>query len=164
MSFFDIVKGLYKTTKKDVLHLIRKKKVEVNPDVFINPVKYAKPLSIEIIVADPKFSRKGVEFYKKKIKRDEKIEPIIVVKHPRKNLYAVLDGHHRYYAQRELGIKYVDSALAGDYSSVIFYLTKYGYFQPSSQVTEQIRQPMKELHKNLKEFLEKFVAENNILE
>lgn len=158
MGFFDTVMVLFKKTEKDILHIILKRKgnVEFNPDLFINPAKYARPLATKKIVADQKISREGVDFYKQKIRNKEKIDPIIVVKHPRKEAYAVLDGHHRYYAYQELGAKNVSSAVAGDYSSVIFYLTEHGYFQPNSQVTDSLRQPAKEFHQNLKEFLDKF--------
>ena len=132
-------------------------KSEINTDVFIHPAKYALRLPIEKIVADSKVSRRGIEFYKKKIAANEPVNPLIVVKHPRKDLYAVLDGHHRYFAYLELGIKEIDCALAGDYSSVIFYLTEHGYFQPSPQFTEGIRQPAIRLHEDLKLFLNNFV-------
>ena len=108
-------------------------------------------------MADSKVSRKGIEFYKQKIAANQPVNPLIVVKHPRKDLYAVLDGHHRYCAYLELGKKEIDCALAGDYSSVIFYLTEHGYFQPSTQITEGIRQPAIKLHENLKQFLNNFV-------
>src|SRR4030042_7013479 len=87
---------------------------EINIDVFQNPEKYLVRVPIDEIVADTKVSREGVEGYKQKIKRGEKIAPIIVVKHPSIEKYAVLDGHHRYYAFQELGKKDVDCALAGD--------------------------------------------------
>jgi hypothetical protein len=161
MGFFEIVKGLLKSSKNDILDLVEKKRIEFNPDVFVNPAKYTRPLATKKIIADKKFSRQGVDFYKQKITKKEKVNPIIVVKHPRKKIYAVLDGHHRYYAYRELRVKYINSALAGNYSSVIFYLTEHGYFQPSSQVTDHLRQPIKEFNQNLKEFLNKFVTEEN---
>jgi hypothetical protein len=130
---------------------------QINADVFVNPDKYAVCLPIEKIVADSKVSRKGIEIYKKEIQENQKINPIIVVKHPRKDLYAVLDGHHRYYAYLELNKKEVDCAIAGDYSSVIFYLTQHGYFQPSPEFTEGVRQPVIQLHQNLKQFLTNFL-------
>lgn len=68
----------------------------------------------------------------------------------------VLDGHHRYYAYRELGSKEIDCALAGDYSCVVFYLTQHGYFQPRAEFTEGVRQPAVRLHQNLKQFLTNF--------
>lgn len=130
---------------------------QINADVFLNPAKYAVCLPIEKLVADSKVSRRGIEVYKKKIMEHKKISPIIVVKHPRKDLYAVLDGHHRYYAYLELNRKQVDCALAGDYSSVIFYLTQHGYLQPTPEFTEGVRQPVVRLHQNLKQFLANFL-------
>jgi hypothetical protein len=129
---------------------------EINVDVFLHPHKYAVCLPLEKLVADFKVSKQGVDMYKQKILSDQKISPIIVVKHPRRDLYAVLDGHHRYYAYLELGKKDINCALAGDYSSVIFYLTKHGYFQPSPEITEGLRQPAIRLHQNLKQFLATF--------
>jgi len=78
MSFRQISKNLWASIKKDILDLL-KRKVQFNPDVFINPIKYSRPLPMEKIVADSKVSREGVEFYKKKIANNEKIKPIIVV-------------------------------------------------------------------------------------
>jgi ParB-like nuclease domain len=130
---------------------------EINADVFIHPNKYAICLPIERLVADSKVSRQGIEIYKQKIESNQKINPIIVVKHPRKDLYAVLDGHHRYYAYLEMGKKEIDCAIAGDYSSVIFFLTEHGYFQPSAEITEGLRQPAIKLHQNLKQFLADFI-------
>ncbi len=130
---------------------------EINPDVFANPNKYAVCLPIETVVADSKVSRLGVDIYKQKIAAGEKINPVIVVKHPRKDLYAVLDGHHRYYAYLELGYREIECALSGDYSSVLFYLTQHGYFQPSPEFTEGVRMPAIRLHKNLKQFLANFL-------
>jgi hypothetical protein len=161
MSFRQVSRDIWVSIKKDILGLL-KRKPEFNPDIFVNPMKYARPLSIEKIVADSKVSREGVEFYKKKIANNEKINPIIVVKHPRIDLYAVLDGHHRYWACREMGKKTIDSALAGDWSSVNFYLTEYGFFQPSSETTEKLREPAKKMHENLKQFLDEFINEENI--
>lgn len=130
---------------------------EINADVFIQPAKYAVCLPIDKLVADSKVSRQGIDVYKQKIAENQKINPIIVVKHPRRYVYAVLDGHHRYYAYLEMGVKHVECALAGDYSSVIFYLTKHGYFQPSPEFTEGLRQPAVRLHQNLKQFLASFL-------
>jgi hypothetical protein len=144
---------------KDSLSSLIDGKKAFNEDVFINPDKYAVCLPIQKIIADSKVSKKGVEFYKQKIQKNEKIPPIIVVKHPELDLYAVLDGHHRFYAYLELGKKKVDCALAGEYSKVIFYLTEHGYLQPSVKVTEAIRQPAIRMHKNLKLFLDNFLKE-----
>jgi hypothetical protein len=150
----------FDSIKADFSDLLSGKRV--NADVFVNPEKYVVCVPLEKIVADSKVSKKGVEFYKQKISNKEKIRPIVLVKHPHKELYAVLDGHHRYYALLEMGKKEADCALAGDYSSVIFYLTEHGYFQPSVMVTEGLRQPVIRLHKNLKLFLTNFIKENQL--
>ncbi|MCW3998707.1 MAG: ParB N-terminal domain-containing protein [Candidatus Bathyarchaeota archaeon] len=147
---------LFSSIKHDVAYWFSGKS-EVNADVFFHPAKYAVCLPIDMVVADSKVSRQGIEAYKNRIVTNQKICPIIVVKHPRKELYAVLDGHHRYYAYRELGRQEIDCAIAGDYSSVIFYLTQHGYFQPSPEFTEGLRQPAIRLHQNLKQFLSNFI-------
>jgi hypothetical protein len=134
---------------------------EINIDVFQNPEKYLVLVPIEEIVADTKVSREGVEGYKQKIKSGEKIAHIIVVKHPKFKKYAVLDGHHRYYAYLELGRKEVNCALAGDFSSVIFYMTKHGYFQPGAEVRKGIHKKVFQVHENIQEFLDNFSKDPN---
>jgi hypothetical protein len=129
---------------------------EINIDVFTKPSKYLKQLPLEKIVADTKVYRQGVERYKEKIAKGEDIPPIIVVKHPTKDIYAVLDGHHRYYAYVELGKKEVECALAGDFSRVIFYMTQHGLFQPHSEITKHIRVPALRFNENVKQFLSDF--------
>lgn len=150
------VADFFSSIKSDFSSLLNGES-QINADVFINPSKYAVCLPIEKLVADSKVSRQGIDIYKKKIQQNQKINPIIVVKHPRKDLYAVLDGHHRYYAYLELGKKEVDCATAGDYSSVVFYITQHGYLQPTPEFTEGVRQPVIRLHQNLKQFLTNFL-------
>ena len=142
-----------------VRRLIRRNEREFNLDVFSNPEKYLVRLPIEEIVADTKVNPEAVERYKQKIKKREKIEPIIVVKHPKFELYAVLDGHHRYYAYLELGRKRIDCALAGDFSSVIFYLTEHGFFQPNPEGKNGTQKIGLQLHENIEEFLHNFLKE-----
>jgi hypothetical protein len=137
---------------------------EINIDVFVNPSKYLKRLPLKKIVADTKVYRQGVERYKEKIVNGEDIPPIIVVKHPTKNIYAVLDGHHRYYAYLELGKKEVECAVAGDFSSVIFYMTQLGIFQPHSEITEHIRAPALQFNKNIKQFMSDFLKDPHRIE
>jgi hypothetical protein len=107
-----------------VMRLIKRREREINIDVFSNPEKYLIRLPIERLVADTKVSPEAVELYKQKIKNGEKIAPLIVVKHPKFDVYAVLDGHHRYYSYLEMGKKEVNCALAGDFSSVIFFFDR----------------------------------------
>jgi hypothetical protein len=154
LKLVEVLRSLTMTLKADILTaLARGRSNQFNPDVFVNPNKYAKRLSMNKIVADAKVSKEGIAIYKKKVLSKDKIDPIIVVRYPRMELYAVLDGHHRYFAYQQLGEKTIYAAIAGDYSSVIFYLTKNGYFQPSAEITKTLREPVIQLHKNLKDFL-----------
>jgi hypothetical protein len=133
-------------------------KSRINAEVFVNPTKYCVSIPVRNIVADSKISRDGINIYKQKIKNKEKITPIIVVKHPNRDLYAVLDGHHRFYAHLAMGKEEINCALAGDCSSVIFYMTEHGYFQPSSEITDGIRQPAIKLQRNIRQFLINFLG------
>jgi hypothetical protein len=144
-----------------VIRLVRRRGQEINIDVFSNPEKYLIRIPIEKLVADTKVSREAVELYKQKIKSGEKIAPIIVIKHPKFEMYAVLDGHHRYYAFLELGKKEVNCALAGDFSSVVFYMTEHGFFQPSPEVRKEMRKPVPLLHENIEEFLHNFLKDQD---
>jgi hypothetical protein len=134
---------------------------EINIDVFANPEKYLVRLPIDKIVADTKVDPEAIEMYKKKIENGERIAPLIVLKHPKFDLYAVLDGHHRYYAFLELGKKEVDCALAGDFSSVMFYMTEHGYFQPKPETKEENQKKIINLHKNVQDFLHNFLKDPN---
>ncbi len=134
---------------------------EFNVDVFSNPEKYLIRLSIDKIIADTKVSSEAIEFYKQKIKKGEKIAPLIVIKHPRFDVYAVLDGHHRYYAYLEMGKKRVNCALAENFSSVMFYLTEHGFFQPNLKTKGEMQKPILKLHENIQEFLQNFLKDPN---
>jgi len=142
------------------MRLTKPREREINIDVFANPEKYLIRLPIEKIVADTKVSPEAIELYKQKIKNGEKIPPIIVVKHPKFEVYAVLDGHHRYYAYSELGKKEINCALAGNFSSVIFYMTKNGYFQPKPEAKGETQKP-NQFHENLQDFLQNFLKDPN---
>jgi hypothetical protein len=145
------------------MRLTRPRMREINIDVFANPEKYLLRLPIEKIVADTKVDPEAIEMYKKKIKNGDKIAPLIVVKHPKFDVYAVLDGHHRYYALLELGKKKVDCALAGDFSSLMFYMTKNGYFQPKPETKEENQKKIIHLHENVQDFLHNFLKDPNKL-
>jgi hypothetical protein len=128
---------------------------EINIDVFQNPEKYLVRVPIKKIIADKKVTREGVDWYKQKIKNGEKIAPLVVVKHPKFHKYAVLDGHHRYYAYLESGEKRkVDCAIAGDFSSVIYTMTKLGYFQPAAGIRKEFYKQLFQVHENIQEFFE----------
>jgi hypothetical protein len=137
----------------------RKGRTNFNIDVFSNPEKYFMRLPMDKIVADTKVFPEAVEMYKRKIENGETIALVIVVKHPRYNVYAVLDGHHRYYAYLELGRKKIDCALAGDISSVVFFITERGYLQPNPNAKELIKNPEIRFHDKIQEFLQAFLKE-----
>ena len=101
-----------------------------NPDVYANPEKYVIKLPAEKVVSDSKVQSDVVCRYGRRIAQGQDIEPIIVIKHPKRDLYAVVDGHHRYHAYRQLGQREIPCALEGVFPSVIFYMTKKGFFQP----------------------------------
>jgi len=130
---------------------------KLNLDVFINPDKYKQKISVYKIVVDPKVSRRGIKRYKLMVSKGKSLGTIIVIKHPRKDVYAVVDGHHRFYAQLEYGFKEVDCAVVGNFSSFMFYLTKDGWFQPSKEVTEYLRIPALKFKKDLEKYLNKFL-------
>ena len=153
----------------DILDLLRRRVMrltghrdsEINIDVFANPEKYLVRLPIEELVADTKVDPEAIEMYKKKIQNGEKIAPLIVIKHPKYDVYAVIDGHHRYYALLELGKKEVVCALAGDFSSVMFYMTEHGYFQPKPETKEEDQKKIIHLHENVQDFLQNFLKDPN---
>jgi hypothetical protein len=156
------VRNLVDSLKFRVMRLARGRGRKINFDVFSNPEKYVVLLPMEKIVADSKVVREGVEAYKRRIKSGEKVAPIIVVEHPKYDVYAVLDGHHRYYALLELGKKKIDCAIAGDISGVVFYMTKHGYFQPNADLRKGIHKQTLQFHENLQEFLDNFSKDPHI--
>lgn len=107
---------------------------------FINPEKHAEKIDIKKIVAAPKLYRPGVEKYKEKILAGKAIRPIVVFKHPHEDLYAVLDGHHRFYAFLELGAQTVDAAVMKS-NKFLFNRAKDGWLQPTPAMTKYIRVP-----------------------
>jgi len=133
-----------------------------NADVFIDPDKYKEKISVDKIIADLKVYRQGVERYKEMLKQGKDLGTIIVLKHPREDFFAVVDGHHRFIAQQESGIKEVDCAIVGDFSSFIFYMTKDGWFQPSPEITQYVRVPILQFQEDLKKFLEEFIKNPEI--
>lgn len=108
---------------------------------FTSPQKYSQKIKIDKIVAVPKLHKKGVQKYKELILSGKAVRPIIVLKHPEKDLYAVLDGHHRFYAFLELGISEIDVAVVRS-NKALFSLTKRGYLQPTTRMTKYIHIPI----------------------
>ena len=110
-------------------------------------------IDIAEIVADRKVYGKGVEDYIQAIKSGKEVGPLLVVKHPKRNLYAVLDGHHRYWAQKETGVKNVKCTVIRDTVGPLFFFTKEGYLQPTPLFTKYIRVPFRKMKGYLGEFL-----------
>ena len=88
------------------------------------------------VIADTNAHRQIVECYRCKIANGESILPIVVIKNPGKDIYAVLDGHYRYYACLESVIEEMKCAFAGDFSSLVVLAARYGFFQSAGEITE----------------------------
>ena len=85
--------------------------------------------------------------------------PIIVIKHPNKELYAVLDGHHRFKAARLNGLKTIKAVVVDDYTGLGFEFTRQGIFQPTPEFTRYVRIPIKRFISDMRDFL--LVTEKN---
>ena len=66
---------------------------------YTNPNKYAQYIITKQIVADIKVDLDGVNRLINQIESGRELKAIVIVKHPKKEYYAVLDGHHnrRYF-------------------------------------------------------------------
>jgi hypothetical protein len=119
---------------------------------YQDPERYATEISVDKIVADEKVHKEGVERYVKLIKGGEELKPIIVIKHPTEDEYAVLNGHHRFWAMKESGKKVTNAVVVEDPLGVGFHLTKNGHLQPSPEITKYIRIPAKRFQSYIDEF------------
>ena len=115
--------------------------------------KHSREIEVGRIVADEKVHEGGVGRYAESIKSGKDVKPIIVIKHPKKDEYAVLDGHHRFWAHKHAGAETVRCVVVEDYIGLGFHLTKNGYFQPSAEFTRYVRAPAKQLQDYLTRFL-----------
>ena len=123
---------------------------------YTRPEKYAINLPIDKIVCDENVDD---EYVQKLAEMDvSKLAPIVVIKHPDKELYAVLDGHHRFKAARLRGLTKIKAAVIDDYVGLGFEFTRQGVFQPSPKFTKYVRLPLKRLIEYMQEFL--FDSEN----
>jgi len=118
-------------------------------------------IGIGNIIADTKISRLGVDMYKEKIIKNEKLDPLTVLKHPNKDIYAVLDGHHRFYAYLECGIDEIECDVVKVPLFVFDYAAR-GFLQPDVFVTENFRIPIKRFANSLTQIaryseLEKYI-------
>ncbi len=118
-------------------------------DIFLSPERYSTPLPIDRIVADTKVDPGGVARYREQLAAGTPLRPIVVVKHPRKDLYAVVDGHHRFFAHVAGGRTQIEGAVIQDFTGFMFQLTKDGWLQPHPAVTKHVRVPILEFHETL---------------
>jgi hypothetical protein len=120
------------------------KKKPLGPvQILMHPENFAELISIKKIVADKKVDDERVKHFLKALKAKEDLGTIVVVKHPEKKLYAVLDGHHRFWACKEFGVKTISCAIILDYTGLTYQMTKKGLYQPSSDITKNLRVPAK---------------------
>lgn len=122
-------------------------------DLFVYPERYAELIDAELIVADTKVCCEGVERYKIMIESGEDVGTLVIIKHPKENLYTVLDGHHKYWAQKEKEIKKMKCAVVPDFVGLLFFLTKEGLLQPTPVFTQYVRVPFNKAKNYLEQFL-----------
>jgi hypothetical protein len=120
---------------------------------YTNPNKYAEYIDTKYIVADIKVDLDGIKRIINHIESGKKLKAIVIIKHPKKKYYAVLDGHHRFWAQKILGYKKIKCAVIEDMIGIGFHLTKNGVFQPDPKITKYIRIPLKRIYSYISEFI-----------
>ena len=125
-------------------------------EALLYPEKYREDLPTDQIVADPKVDVNGVARYKTQLQAGQSLRPIVVVKHPHTALYAVIDGHHRFFAQLECGQSTIACAVIPDLTGLLYELSKDGWFQPPPSVTKYLRRPMLELQNTLRQYVLNF--------
>ena len=81
---------------------------------YSNPDRYSIDLPLEKILANNKVDVDGVYRFIRKVKSGESLKTIVVVKHPEKEYFVVLDGHHRFWALKELGMSTIKCAVVED--------------------------------------------------
>ncbi len=121
---------------------------------FSFPEKYKETLPIDRIVAERKVDEAGVLHYRDKLENGHVTKPLIVLKHPKEEIYAVLDGHHRFEAMKSVGLERVPVVIVDAYLKPIFTMTEKGYFQPTPAVTKYVRIPFKKFAAYIKQFLD----------
>jgi hypothetical protein len=119
---------------------------------YTMPDRFAVDLPIDKIVCNENIDYEYVKKLAGKMDAS-KLTPIVVIKHPDKELYAVLDGHHRFKAARLKGLNKIKAAVVDDYVGLGFELTRQGVFQPSPEFTKYVRLPLKRFIEYMQNFL-----------
>ena len=120
---------------------------------YASPDKHSREISIDRIVCDVKVYDGWVDELTNNCGHPSEFKAIVVVKHPKQDIYAVLDGHHRFQAAKRTGMTTIKAAVVDDYIGLGFHLTKHGTFQPPPEVTKYIRVPIKRFTTFMERFL-----------
>jgi hypothetical protein len=110
---------------------------------YFDPGKHAQELPIELVVSDEKVDEEHVARIARGGMDPSTMRPIVVIKHPKEQVYSVIDGHHRFSLIRGMGCDTIRAAVVDDYVGLGFYLTKKGVFQPTREFTKYVRVPVK---------------------
>ena len=122
------------------------------------PERYAIDLPIDHIVCDGKVDPDLVDRIRTSLGDDPgSVKAIVVIRHPKEEIYAVLDGHHRLHALRAMDASSIRASVVDDYIGLGFKLTRRGTFQPHPEFTKRVRVPVKQFLA----FMERFLRDPN---
>lgn len=110
---------------------------------YFVPEKHASEIPCELIVSDEKVDVEHVARIGEGGLDPATMRPIVVIKHPKEEIYSVLDGHHRFSLIQEMGCETIRAAVVDDYVGLGFFLTSKGVFQPTPELTKYVRVPLK---------------------
>lgn len=120
---------------------------------YFDPESHAVEVPVHLILSDEKVDDGHVARLGGGIKDPSTMRPIVVIRHPRVEVYAVLDGHHRFCLVRNMGCPTIRAAVVDDYVGLGFHLTARGLFQPTPAFTKFVRVPIKRFVSWMTEFL-----------
>ena len=110
---------------------------------YFHPAKHAQEVPVGLVVSDEKVDEDHVARIGEGGLDPSTMRPIVVIRHPRVEAYAVLDGHHRFRLVRDMGCETIRAAVVDDYVGLGFFLTERGLFQPTPAFTKHVRIPLK---------------------
>jgi hypothetical protein len=120
---------------------------------YFDPNKHAREIPVGLIVTDNKVDEDYVGKMAEGVDDPREMKAIVVIKHPKEEVYSVLDGHHRYRLHLETGCDTIRAAVVDDYVGLGYFLTKKGAFQPTAKFTKYIRVPIKRFISQTEAFL-----------
>ncbi len=110
---------------------------------YFQPERHAQDIPVGLVLSDEKVDKDHATRIGEGGFDPLAMRPIVVIKHPKVEAYAVLDGHHRFHIVQTMGSETIRAAVVDDYVGLGFYLTKKGVFQPTAEFTKYIRVPLK---------------------